>query len=60
MLVGDGQGGLACCDSWGRKESFFSLCILCRHAFNGIIFCSMLFNLIEPSFHVIKYYLVFL
>ena len=19
-LVGDGQGGLACCDSWGRKE----------------------------------------
>ena len=20
-LMGDGQGGLACCDSWGRKES---------------------------------------
>ena len=20
-LAGDGQGGLACCDSWGRKES---------------------------------------
>ena len=19
--VGDGQGGLVCCDSWGRKES---------------------------------------
>ena len=19
--VGDGQGGLACCDSWGQKES---------------------------------------
>jgi len=19
--VGDGQGGLACCDSWGRKKS---------------------------------------
>ena len=19
-VVGDGQGGLACCDSWGRKE----------------------------------------
>ena len=19
--VGDGQGGLQCCDSWGRKES---------------------------------------
>ena len=19
--VGDGQGGLACCDSWGRRES---------------------------------------
>ena len=21
MGVGDGQGGLACCDSWGQKES---------------------------------------
>ena len=21
MGVGDGQGGLACCNSWGRKES---------------------------------------
>ena len=21
LWVGDGQGGLACCDSWGRKES---------------------------------------
>ena len=21
LRVGDGQGGLACCDSWGRKES---------------------------------------
>ena len=20
-VVGDGQGGLACCDSWGHKES---------------------------------------
>ena len=20
LQVGDGQGGLACCDSWGRKE----------------------------------------
>ena len=20
--VGDGQGGLACCDSWGRKELY--------------------------------------
>ena len=20
-IVGDGQGGLACCGSWGRKES---------------------------------------
>ena len=23
--VGDGQGGLACCDSWGRKESSTSV-----------------------------------
>ena len=21
LEVGDGQGGLACCNSWGRKES---------------------------------------
>ena len=21
LRVGDGQGGLACCGSWGRKES---------------------------------------
>ena len=21
LRVGDGQGGVACCDSWGRKES---------------------------------------
>ena len=21
LEVGDGQGGLACCDSWGHKES---------------------------------------
>ena len=21
LLVGDGQGGLACCGSWGHKES---------------------------------------
>ena len=21
LQVGDGQGGLACCDSWGREES---------------------------------------
>ena len=20
LEIGDGQGGLACCDSWGRKE----------------------------------------
>ena len=25
--VGDGQGGLACCDSWGRKESAMTISI---------------------------------
>ena len=25
--VGDGQGGLACCDSWGRKESDMTECV---------------------------------
>ena len=22
LAVGDGQGGLECCSSWGRKESY--------------------------------------
>ena len=22
--VGDGQGGLVCCDSWGHKESYMN------------------------------------
>ena len=25
--IGDGQGGLACCDSWGRKESDTTECL---------------------------------
>ena len=48
--VGDGQGGLACCDSWGRKESDMTerlnwtggpvviktLCFYCRgHSFDS-------------------------
>ena len=28
--VGDGQGGLACCDSWGRKESDTTERLNCR------------------------------
>ena len=40
--VGDGQGGLACCSSWGRKESVtterlnctdLSSCIASAHSF---------------------------
>ena len=39
--VGDGQGGLACCDSWGRKESdttewlnWYWQCVKnCQHGF---------------------------
>ena len=27
--VGDGQGGLACCDSWGRKESYTTELLIC-------------------------------
>ena len=27
--VGDGQGGLACCDSWGRKESDMTQQLIC-------------------------------
>ena len=52
--VGDGQGGLACCDSWGRKESdtterliwsdlMIPLCLV----FQGN---SMLFSIVAPPF----------
>ena len=47
--VGDRQGGLACCNSWGRKEldtteqlnwtvpySMFSLVIYCMHSINDV------------------------
>ena len=27
---GDGQGGLACCDSWGRRVGHGNLCFLIR------------------------------
>ena len=35
--IGDGQGGLACCDSWGRKESDTTerldwMCLLGKHS----------------------------
>ena len=45
--VGDGQGGLACCDSWGRKESdtterliwsdliWYLICLMCLSFFEG-------------------------
>ena len=31
--VGDGQGGLACCDSWGRKESDMTERLICEDIF---------------------------
>ena len=38
--VGDGQGGLACCDSWGRKESDTTerLNWTGLYTYNGILF----------------------
>ena len=49
--VGDGQGGLACCDSWGRKESDmterlpFHFSLLCIGEGNGNpLQCSCLEN----------------
>ena len=48
--VGDGQGGLAYCDSWGRKESdtaerlnwteYFSIYIICLHSETHIQYIS--------------------
>ena len=32
---GDGQGGLACCDSWGRKESDMTKGLFMKHQFSS-------------------------
>ena len=37
--VGDGQGGLACCDSWGRKESDMTEWLNCLNWTNGHLDC---------------------
>ena len=44
--VGDGQGGLACCDSWGRKESdttewliWSDLIWMCNNIFHLLVYC---------------------
>ena len=39
--VGDGQGGLVCCDSWGREESDTTErlnCIELKHEFRKSVF----------------------
>jgi len=47
--VGDGQGGLACCDSWGRKESdtterlIWSDLIIILNSFSGKLLISSSF-----------------
>ena len=38
--VGDGQGGLVCCSSWGSKESDMK-----RQWLNWTVFCSMLLDI---------------
>ena len=32
--VGDGQGGLACCGSWGRKDSLMTERLNCTKVIN--------------------------
>ena len=50
--VGDGQGGLACCDSWSCKESDttewlnWTDCLLNNHAF--VLSCSVMSNSLWP------------
>ena len=49
--VGDGQGGLACCDSWGRKESDMTewtedkMVIIVSHILKAYIVKAMVFPL---------------
>ena len=40
--VGDGQGGLACCDSWCRKESDTTEQLIWSDVFKGIYFSHLL------------------
>ena len=55
--VGDGQGGLACCDSWGCKESDTTE-RLNRHAFTAdrdsasIILASLIGFLVVQPMHI--------
>ena len=37
--VGDGQGGLVCCDSWGRKESDTTEWLIWSEAIKFVIIC---------------------
>ena len=54
--VGDGQGGLGCCGSWGRKESG----VPCsqntlKSVFNSILICSLSFSPLRiKSKHVLR------
>ena len=62
MGVGDGQGGLVCCDSWGRRESDMT------ERLNGtechtVLFCTLLYGSIlkftSISLTYFHYYIVF-
>ena len=44
--VGDGQGGLACCDSWGRKDSDMT---------ERLIWSDIIFDLNTPSSGCLSY-----
>ena len=62
--VGDGQGGLACCDSWGRKESDtierlnWSDIRICINAITlTLSFFNLLFNLRDFVFEVYPWFI---
>ena len=50
--VGDGQGGLACYNSWGHKESDTT------ERLNWTDVCCMYLNVAEPSFLILLFWLV--
>ena len=47
-----GQGGLACCNAWGRKESDTT------ERLNWTDVCCMYLNVAEPSFLILLFWLV--
>ena len=53
--VGDGQGGLACCDSWGRKESDTTE----RQIWSDLILSCFTINFLQISTEILHIFVIY-